>query len=1711
MRFIISIIISVFLMQPLFAQTLEQQANLKKIAETKNSEWQAKHAEAIRVAEEKGLIIRKEYDNGTVIGLQFFRNGMPMYYMTQNVVAAATISTNQLQPGGSTGLNLTGLGINTIGEWDGGAVRATHQELVGRITQVDGATSQSAHATHVAGTIMASGAYAPAKGMSYEATLNAYDWNNDESEMAAAGGTIRVSNHSYGLVSGWYWNFVGDGRWTWFGDTTVSAEEEYRFGFYDSQAEDWDEIAYNAPNYLIVKSAGNDRNEGPGGEVTHNVWDPGINDWVLSTATRQDDGDVAGYDCINGGGVGKNVLTVGAINDIPGGYTQPSDVVMSSFSCWGPVDDGRIKPDIVANGVGLTSCVSSSDAAYSSYNGTSMSSPNVTGSIGLLLDHLQENFTGRVIRSATMKGLIIHTADEAGTTTGPDYKFGWGLMNTKSAADLLTENGLHASDFNIQELTLDNGETEEFTVYSDGTTPIKVTICWTDKAGTSPAASVDPSDRMLVNDLDLRLTYGGITTYYPWKLDRDNPTNAATNNSDNAVDNVEQVYIAAPNAGVYTVSVTHKGTLSSPAYQNFSLFITGAEELLPPTLTSPANSSMAQPFNLTLAWEAVSNATLYRIQYSTDNTFNSGVTELTTASLSQAIVLAVNNTTYFWRVRAENAYGNGPWSGTWNFTTLLEAPVLSLPADLAVGRMTDGTLTWIASSGADTYTLELSPVSDFSALTANPTGISDVTYDYSGLANNTTYFWRVKAYNASGNSSAYSDDWEFTTIFAPPTLSTPSNNATEVAVAGDLTWNSAAGATTYNLQLSDASDFSNLIIDQTGIAVLTYAFAGLDNDKIYYWRVSGTSAAGTSGWSEVWQFKTILGAPVLASPADNTKGVAVNGTLSWNTVTGATSYGFQLSDVSDFSNLLTDQSGLMDTEYNYSNLDNNTTYYWRANAANADGTSAWSSEWEFKTILATPQLLTPALDSKGVLKTGTLTWAGVSGATTYDVQISEVYNFASYVINLAGVGTNSYNYNLIDGKQYYWRIRAVNADGNSAWSAIWYFQTSLEAPALIAPANMSTGMPFSLSLDWVDVGGATSYHLQVSKTSDFSNLIVNKTGIAATAFVQTGNVLSPYTKYFWRVRAVNANGNGQWSASWYFTTFINNPALKSPLDNSTGQPLSILLEWTNVAGASSYDLQLAESEDFGLMVMEENNLSALSYEYSGLQHFKTYYWRVRAKNANGVTIWSDKWHFTTEVPVPELKSPADGSTDRQLSGTLEWNAVAGAESYVVYVYNNDGAPERIIAQAVESGTSYHYAGLKQTTNYTWKVQAVFPENIRSDWSELWQFTTRQTIQAPILTGPADKSSQQAVNGSLTWQDVSGAESYGIQVSKYEDFNTTVVSDNISATSYNYSGLKKGVKYYWRVNATGNDGTSDWSEVWTFTTIMPAPDPDEEMTDPDSTTAADLSGTLVWNEVDKAIYYELQMSEFEDFSSPVIDETGITDTFYVYSGLDAGKTYYWRVSAVFLDEETNEEISGDWSSGLKFETKMSAPVLLSPADEADGLDPASIDLSWNAVTGAISYNMQLSDVNDFSTTILDNSAISLTTDNASSLDDETTYFWRVQAVNDIGNSDWSEIWSFTTGTHTAVDDLNYTEQFKLNAYPNPFASNTLISFSLPQPASVELRVYNLFGDELAVAAAGNYGDGTHYLNWKAEELGSGTYFLRIFVDGKSESLKLIIVR
>jgi hypothetical protein len=506
-------------------------------------------------------------------------DGQFIVYTTTNANSAISIAADIVRDNPYYGIDGNSI---TVGVWDAGIARPTHQDLVGRITWKDTATAVTDfHTTMVSGTLAATGIDPLAKGMAPLTQIWGHNWTNDSNEMAlvamgspAEPGTIQISNHSYGNVCGWYNN----GQWNWYGNPPD--QESSLFGQYNYLAQDFDEVCYTAPYYLPFRAAGNDRSEGsrPAEGATYYVNGTTAATFYTATGPYADNYDNGGFDTLLPGACAKNVLTVGAVDDaVTGGLRDLSKATMSYLSAWGPTDDGRVKPDVVTNGMGVYSCSSGGDSIYGTLSGTSLAAPAAAGVGAQLLELYSQLFPGQYMRSSTLKAIIIHTADDLGNA-GPDYKFGWGLINAKEAADKII---LHKKNpttaYNILEdsISRTSDTSDQFMIEWDGISPIKATLCYTDPAANTTGILDDRADK-LVNDLDISITApDGTTVYNEFMLDWLNPTAAATT-GDNDRDNVKQVLIDAPSQfGSYTVRV-YRDTMSNfYPLQYYSLIISG--------------------------------------------------------------------------------------------------------------------------------------------------------------------------------------------------------------------------------------------------------------------------------------------------------------------------------------------------------------------------------------------------------------------------------------------------------------------------------------------------------------------------------------------------------------------------------------------------------------------------------------------------------------------------------------------------------------------------------------------------------------------------------------------------------------------------------------------------------------------------------------------------------------------------------------------------------------------------------------------------------------------------------------------------------------------------------------------------------------------------------------------------------------------------------
>ncbi|RKS45187.1 concanavalin A-like lectin/glucanase superfamily protein, partial [Gillisia mitskevichiae] len=383
-----------------------------------------------------------------------------------------------------------------------------------------------------------------------------------------------------------------------------------------------------------------------------------------------------------------------------------------------------------------------------------------------------------------------------------------------------------------------------------------------------------------------------------------------------------------------------------------------APPMAQPILVSPFNNVINVDTDAVLNWNSLSNTNSYSVQVSTDTNFNTLIlNESDLSNISLTLPELMESQTYYWRIRGENNVGFGPWSTIWNFTTvpaIADAPTLVSPLDSATDVALDVSLTWNAVSEVDSYTLEVATDIAFANIVETQTDLTNTTTIPNNLANNTDYFWRVFSVNAGGSSE--STIWSFTTVPAiadAPTLVSPLDTATDVALDASLTWNAVSEVDSYTIEIATDIAFANIIDTQSDLTSTSATPNNLANNTNYFWRVFAVNAGGSSE-SVIWSFTTvpaIADAPTLVSPLDSATDVALDVSLTWNAVSEVDSYTLEVATDIGFTNIIDTQTDLISTITIPNNLANNTNYFWRVFALNAGGSSE-SVIWSFTTIPA---------------------------------------------------------------------------------------------------------------------------------------------------------------------------------------------------------------------------------------------------------------------------------------------------------------------------------------------------------------------------------------------------------------------------------------------------------------------------------------------------------------------------------------------------------------------------------------------------------------------------------------------------------------------------------------------------------------------------------------------------------------------------------------
>lgn len=392
--------------------------------------------------------------------------------------------------------NLTGEGVK-IALVDWGKVRPTHQEFQesgqSRIKIMGENKELNFHSTHIGGTIAAAGVNPDAKGGAPKALIYSYlatEFSYSRAILKAYQDEgITLSHHAY-----------------------LYKDPAYS-GVYDNEASDIDKLVSNNPYLNIFMAGGNDRTS------------PEYPNWGMMRGPTN----------------AKNIFTFGLSID--------DGKIIKYYSNTGPVNDGRIKPDLCGAAPGngrLLSTSIESDTAYKDGGGTSSATARAMGATALILQEYKKISSEDKIRHDILKALLINTAQDSGRE-GPDFEFGFGNMQPFDAVKVLDTLKTDTPLIKTGEITQD--EVKKYYINLQNSSTIKVTINWID-----PQGDANNQEKTLINDIDIWIEKDG-KIYYPFSLDKNHPEKIATANSFNRIDNTEQIVIKNAPKGNYTLYI----------------------------------------------------------------------------------------------------------------------------------------------------------------------------------------------------------------------------------------------------------------------------------------------------------------------------------------------------------------------------------------------------------------------------------------------------------------------------------------------------------------------------------------------------------------------------------------------------------------------------------------------------------------------------------------------------------------------------------------------------------------------------------------------------------------------------------------------------------------------------------------------------------------------------------------------------------------------------------------------------------------------------------------------------------------------------------------------------------------------------------------------------------------------------------------------------
>lgn len=808
----------------------------------------------------------------------------------------------------------------------------------------------------------------------------------------------------------------------------------------------------------------------------------------------------------------------------------------------------------------------------------------------------------------------------------------------------------------------------------------------------------------------------------------------------------------------------------------------------------------------------------------------------------------------------------------------------------------------------------------------------------------------------------------------PPNLLTPINNETCVSMTPELTWEVVINAISYAYQVSTDQNFSTIVVENLNINRRNITLTTeLNPETVYYWRAGSIFTGNTEiRWANGRQFTTSKTSPNLLSPANNITCASNTQNFTWSAVSGADSYQIQISETANFTNVVKDSADIKVTNASFFVNKGFTTFYWRVRAKTGSCFTSYSNTFTYQTKLAPPTMTFPVPGQNGIDLNTNFTWASATGASTYDIEFSKSANFSNIIFSSSNYIPTSIiveltDYNVI----HYLRIRSKTPECTSDWSTTLQFKTKYRPVITSLPEKNSSCIPLLSNMKWEAINGVSSYTLEVALKNDFNSKLISLPVFKVDTTIQLAN---SNTEHFWRVKANDANNDGEWSEIKVFKTTISAPLPLFPLNKAENVFLSTEIRWRYLSGISGpYRLQIAYDSTFDNMVIDDPNATVDIYtklSTNFLPKYNTvYYWRVYSQLSPCISGWSNVFSFKTVVGFPELVSPDNSSLNQTLENTFVWKDVQTAESYnIEFSKNINFAVIEQMSKTQIKANQVNISGFEENTTYFWRVKSNNQWG-QSPWSNIYSFETGiAQAGVPKLTFPTNNSTKIDLNLSLVWEKVDGATSYRVQISEKSSFSELKINNIINENQYPIVDLDNFKEYYWRISAINSTSESPFSNKFSFRTLAKKITKQSSLNTP-ANSVIDLDSASIsfkWEAIPEADLslggrYKLIISDTEDMSKVVYENENIYNSnFNLYNQLKANTKYYWRIIAI------NEAGEGPASEIFNFTTKMNTTSVFESQDFPFAIVPNPAKDFINLTTNLNNINNNSIKINDIKT-------------------------------------------------------------------------------------------------------------------------------------------------